>query len=239
VLGHLELDLRNGRAWGPRPGIVVRLLCDSTLVTKLILTGSKLQEGVVSSDWGLRGLLDAIRTNSTLTELHLSNCTHNALDITNENGELLNRMLQCNSTLKTLILSDNRIYKSDEVSKFIAEGLKHNTALERLDLKDCTLDAEAAKHITEALIMNRHLSCLILSDNMCDKGMIYISRNLKTISSLKKLGVCRCGITDKGMEVLADAVTVNASLEVWICATTKSWMPVLLTLLVLFNTIVH
>ena len=215
VLGHLELDLRNGKTWGHRPEKIVKLLGHSTLVTKLILTGSNLQEGVAHSDWGLRGLLDAIRTNSTLTELHLSNCTHNTLDIRDENGELLNHMLQCNSTLKTLILSDNRIYKSDEASKFIAEGLKHNTALEKLDLKDCTLDAEAAKHITEALIMNRHLSCLILSDNMlCDKGIVYISRNLKTISSLKKLGVCRCGITDKGMEVLADALTVNASLEV-------------------------
>ena len=90
--------------------------------------------------------------------MHLSNCTHNELDIRDENGELPSCMLQCNSTLRTLILSDNPIYKSDEASKFIAEGLKHNTALEKLDLKDCTLDAEAAKHITEALIVNRHLT---------------------------------------------------------------------------------
>ena len=94
-------------------------------------------------------------------------------------------MLQCNSTLRTLILSDNHIYKSDEGSKFIAEGLKHNTALEKLGLKDCTLDAEAAKHITEALI---HLTYFLTTCAI--KAWFTLAVTSKQFPASKTLGVC-------------------------------------------------
>jgi len=113
---------------------------------------------------------------------------HGELDIRDENGELLSCMLQCNSTLRTLILSDNPIYKSDEASKFIAQGLKHNTALEKLGLKDCTLDAEAAKHITEALTVNRHLTYFLTTCAI--KAWFTLAVTSKQFPASKTLGVC-------------------------------------------------
>ena len=56
--GRLELDLRNRKTWGKKPEVIVQLLCHSSPVTKLILTGSNLQEGMSVHDMGLCGLLE-------------------------------------------------------------------------------------------------------------------------------------------------------------------------------------
>ena len=92
---------------------------------------------------GLQSIVDAMITNTSLVELHLSNCS---LSVTKENGPTLTQMLQRNKTLRELDLSCN-LDLSDRQASIIINGLKENTTLTTLNLDECKFTDEGIRFI--------------------------------------------------------------------------------------------
>jgi hypothetical protein len=114
-------------------------------------------------------LAEALKVNGTLEKLSLCFCFP---DTDDSAGSLraLAEALTVNRTLKTLILRDNR--SLDGFKGFRAEGLTHlaealkvNQGLTRLDLSCDFIDDEGALTFVEALKVNRTLTNLELSNN--------------------------------------------------------------------------
>ena len=159
---------------------------------------------------GLHVLVEALRTNHSLVELDLRDCS---LGITEECGSLLAEVLLMNKTLRHLDLSRNQNISDAGVS-FIAKGVENNTALNILGLKACAISSEGAKYLSNAIIANRSLQVLKLGENdLTDTGICHLADALKLNHSLRELGIDKCEVTDKGLDALSSALIENASLE--------------------------
>lgn len=115
------------------------------------------------SDDGAEAIFEALRTNTTLTELVLAENTltskslraaaqvltlHNStlrhLDLTctevgNDGARVLAGILMLNTSLRTLTLRDAQI--GDEGATALSKALRHNTTLEMLDLEQNSFTA--------------------------------------------------------------------------------------------------
>ena len=107
---------------------------------------------------GIKAFAKALITNTTLTELNLSDNK-----ISDEGGKALAEALKINTTLTTLIILKNFI--SNEGAKAIAEVLKTNTTLTKIDLGENHIGVEGVDALVNALKRNTTLTTLILYDN--------------------------------------------------------------------------
>ena len=132
ITGHLIMCLNRNEITGEGASYVAEALRSTRTLTILDLWGNPI------GDKGLQYIAEALTTNVSLIELNLSNCS---LRITEENGPTLTEMLQRNKILRKLDLSDNKAI-SDNQASYIIEGLKKNTTLKTLDLRDCSITNE-------------------------------------------------------------------------------------------------
>ena len=147
---HTELQLSD-RGLGPTECLVLAdLLKGSAVLNKIVLSSNSIQ------DQGAIALGEALKSNKTLKELRLANCNIGAAG-----GKAIGEALQMGiAVLTTLNLSSNQIGGYWHGSKVvytpegplaIAEGLRFNAVLKRIDLRNNSMGDEAKEALREAV----------------------------------------------------------------------------------------
>ena len=159
------------------------------------------------SDVGAVTLAQALHPNSTLIWLHMS---HNS--ISDAGAVALAQPLHHNSTLEGLLLSHNSI--SDAGTVALAHALHHNSTLEVLDLSDNSISDAGAVALAQALHHNSTQERLYLSNNsISDAGAKALAQALHHNSTLKGLVLSNNSISDAAAVALALALHHNSTLE--------------------------
>ena len=112
--------------------------------------------------------------------------------------------------LKRLILDENH-HIGNEGAREIALALCHNSSLEMLSMRSCSIGSQGGARFATTLSKNRSLKKLDLRGNVDigDSAVELLARGLKENSSLKKLDLSSCGVGDEGCAGLADALLTN------------------------------
>ncbi|XP_078381717.1 uncharacterized protein LOC144664461 isoform X4 [Oculina patagonica] len=157
-------------------------------------------------DHGAAGLAEALQNNTSLTALHLSG---NNIGVHGAAG--LAEALQNNTSLTVLHLSVNII--GDHGATGLAEALQNNTSLTGLDLSDNNFGDHGDTGLAEALQNNTSLTVLNLySNNIGDHGATGLAEALQNNTSLTVLYLSGNNIGDHGAAGLAEALQNNTSL---------------------------
>ena len=224
-----KLNLRGNVMYKDGVSAIANALQSSTLLYRLTIRGNPI---------GGRGLLllsKALITNSSLVKLDMSHCS---LEISKENGPVLTEMLRKNKTLRDINLAGNSKI-SDLGVFFIAEGLKRNTVLEKLNIPD--VGPEGGKAIAEAvaanpslrlselrifrlqisedsgpsfvdmLHRNKSLKCLHFTQ-ISDVGVSFIAEGLLENSTVERLFLYHCNVTAAGARHLSTMLIKNSSI---------------------------
>ncbi|KAL1511220.1 hypothetical protein AB1Y20_006033 [Prymnesium parvum] len=119
--------------------------------------------------------------------------------------------LKTNTTLTSLLLSDNRI--GAEGAKDVAVALKINTTLTSLHLRGNSIGAEGAREVAAALKANTTLTSLLLSDNAIgDVGAREVAAALEANTTLTTLHLSGNRIGDEAARDLAAMLKTNKTL---------------------------
>ena len=184
--------------------------CDIVLLAEALKKNSTLTELYLYDnaigDQGATGLAEALKVNSTLTvlESHLN-------EIGDQGATSLAEALKRNSSLTKLDLSFNGI--GDQGATGLAEALKVNSTLTELHLSGNVIGDQGATGLAEALKVNSTLTELYLYDNgIGDQGATGLAEALKVNSTLTELSLDGNGIGDQGATGLAEALKVNSTL---------------------------
>ncbi len=115
--------------------------------------------------------------------------------------------------LKRLILDENH-HIGNEGAREIALALCHNSSLEMLSMRSCSIGSKGGARFATTLSKNRSLKKLDLRGNVDigDSAVELLARGLKENSCLKKLDLSSCGVGDEGCAGLADALVTNETL---------------------------
>ncbi|KAG0050177.1 hypothetical protein BGZ83_005043 [Gryganskiella cystojenkinii] len=145
---------------------------------------------------GAQTLAEALKTNSTLTTLNLSNNKIGDIE-----AQALAEALKTNSTLTTLTLLYNQI--RDIGAQALAEALKTNNTLTVLEL------GGNDDGVSTDMMGNRHV---INTIKIGDLGALALAGLLKTNSTLTTLSLLNNEIRDTGAHSLVDALRTNRTL---------------------------
>lgn len=221
MCGHLILTLEHYKSEPCDTGLhakgtalIAEYIRTFATIKELDLSGNEIQNG----EDGLVYLAEALMTNTSLVSLAYSGyCTRDYgywLRIDKQNGPVITQMMCMNQTLRSLSLPFNII---DVV--YIAEGLKHNSTIKILDLKEMITEISelGMKALSKALITNNSLEVLKISLAHSKDYMLYIARIVRHNTCLKQLYLCceprECVcVTNQGMELLSGALEVNTTL---------------------------
>ncbi|CAF0841622.1 unnamed protein product [Brachionus calyciflorus] len=219
----------------------IKPICDA-LVNDSQVTALWLKRNPLKSD-GMIHIGNLMRVNSNIQTLDLLNC-----GLLDKGVEILMENLKENKTLKHLYLSANGItpiglesvrkYWSgcletlflganrvgDDGAKIIADILKNDTTLQRLNLSSCRIGSQGMKYLCESLKDNRSLLNLDigymkasmdlgeLGNFIENEGADYLSELIETNQSLMCLNITHNHITQIGMKRIVEAVKKNESL---------------------------
>jgi Ran GTPase-activating protein (RanGAP) involved in mRNA processing and transport len=102
---------------------------------------------------------------------------------------------------------------NDNGTKKIAEALKINRTITRLDLNNNKISNDGTKVLAEALKINTKLETITLyHNNIGDDGAIAIAEALEQHITLKTIWLNMNKISDKGAKALAEALKTNKTL---------------------------
>ena len=174
---------------------------DLSFVTKLSLSW-----GDIGADIGAESLSQALKVNSSLSNLDLS-----VNFIGDPGAESLSQALKVNSSLTNLDLSCNGF--GDLGAKSLSQALTVNSSLTNLDLRGNSIGHTGAESLSQALTVNFSLTNLDLRGNSIGHtGAESLSQALTVNSSLTNLYLSMNNIGDTGAESFSQALTVNSSL---------------------------
>lgn len=176
------------------------------------------------NDDGLEMIVDALRSNKAVLELHLMNNL-----ITDRGAEFLLRMLQDGSNIRTLALGGNKV--SDALVKEIEQTCVVNTqpvAFRRIaaflrandprgDVLEIFDDNNtfSMSLFKAAVAKSEHLRVLRLAGcHLADGGCGSLAEIIPNRKGLEVLDLSRNGITSHGLRHLVDALARNTSLRV-------------------------
>ena len=146
-----------------------------------------------------------LKNNTTLRRLNLSKC-----GLTTPSIKSLAEALTTNEHFEDLDISDNALCNDD--IQHLAQALRVNKGLKTLYLKSCNLTSQSAESLGKALTTNEHLKVLNISGNpLRDDGIQHIAKALK--DNLTELYLDSCGITNIGLEYLANSIQHNNGLN--------------------------
>ena len=144
IPGYFDINLGWNAIHGNSTCTIAELVSHPTIISKLTLWNNNIQEG----EDGLHCFSRALMTNPSLIKLDLTGCP---IHITVKNGPALANMLQNNTELRSLYFSAASMSMSDEAVLHLAEGLKHSSGLEEVDLFLCDITAKGKQLLSEAL----------------------------------------------------------------------------------------
>ena len=155
---------------------------------------------------GVAKIMTSLQTHPSLITLNLSS---NDIDITGVKA--IATSLPNMVTLKQLILDNNRNIR-DEGIEVLSYSLNHTHHLKILSLKSCSITKVGVAILAKYL---ENLTEIILSGNVAigNEGVELISKALEKTSTIQKLDLSRCGISDEGCYPLAQAMLANTSLS--------------------------
>ena len=171
---------------------------------------SALKLHVVGSQLDFLCLAEAVGTSKSLRALNLRS------SLTKESRLALGKMLQRNTTLKTLRIAD---YHMTEVITDIAEELKHNSVLETVEFEGY-ISSIGLKLLAEIMSYTKQLKTL--SVNVFGNYMlpvcsadstVHLIEALKHNSTLQNFSLHGVTLTVPQLELLANALTINTTIE--------------------------
>jgi uncharacterized protein (DUF924 family)/Ran GTPase-activating protein (RanGAP) involved in mRNA processing and transport len=168
-------------------------------------------------DEGARLVLEALEHNTHLRHLYLGTD-----GLTAESGRLLGRYLAAHDRLESLYVDCNRL--GDEGAAALAEGLRHSRRLRRLSLASNRIGPDGARALADAL--REHPSLVLLNlgwtratnavheegNRLGDAGCEALAELLRHNRVLRVLDVSHNAITQRGLDVLREALTDNVTL---------------------------
>ena len=183
--------------------------CSTKSLTKLTVT-SCLVLDLNSNELGdntFVHIVNSLITNTTFPKISLSQC-----GISEKEGKAIGDALMVNRYLQVLDLHGNPISTG---VVHIAESLKRNRSLLKINLSACGLTEKGAESLAISLKENNSLQTLILSwNNLSDSGASHIADGLRHNNCLKRLDISHGrGLRDCGTKSLASALKLNSSLE--------------------------
>ena len=159
-------------------------------------------------DAGAAGLAEALKSNTTLTVLKIY-----GNDIGEAGAAGLAEALKSNTTLTVLNISGNGI--GDAGAAGLAEALKSNTTLTELDIFHNLIGEAGAAGLAEALKSNTTLTELDVSHNRIGHaGAAGLAEALKSNTTLTVLKIDGNDIGDAGAAGLAEVLKSNTTLTV-------------------------
>lgn len=151
--------------------------------------------------------------NSTLRELYLPNN-----DLKDKDIKLLTSFIRSNSTLFLLDLSNNDIQNqgADHVFNALVNKNVNDRALSVLILWNNNLDDEVSDSLCNFLKHDYKLEVLNLGHNILkDICVLLVEHDLATNTSLLRLGMQKCELTDIGVMAMCRVIKENKTLEVY------------------------
>ncbi|KAM7369582.1 hypothetical protein PAMP_010899 [Pampus punctatissimus] len=163
------------------------------------------------TDEGAKHLADLLQEgNSALTFLDLM-----FNNIQTDGAEALAHSLQGNSSLLSLRLSGNKI--GNKGAMHLASMLQVNDTLQELELADCDQSTQSMMALTIMLKSNKTLRSVDMSRPLLfshqEEWAVHLSEMLVVNSSLVELHLGKMGMTNTGMERLAEGLQLNHSLR--------------------------
>ena len=202
---YIQLDYYTWEHDGPHYLAEILKSSEGNCISGLELAGSQL------THQHFLCLVEAVGTSKSLRALNLPYTS-----LTKECRLTLGKMLQRNTTLKTLSIADNHI---TEVITDIAEELKHDSVLETIQFRG-SISSNTLTLLAEILSYNRHLKTLSVigryqySSDVCSAvGTDYLIEALKLNSTLQDFSLNGVMLTVPQLELLANALTINTTLE--------------------------
>jgi len=194
----LEINLSMNCIYAEGLEYIADFLQKSATIKALNLGKNKLGKKKLGKN-ELSLLMKALTDNSSLTKLDIS---ESYLDFTGVVEVPLRTMLKGNTSLLSLDISHSRISCA-----CIADGLAQNRGLKTLLMKYCKDTAEEMRQISEAIQQSNleELSIGPLEDDC-------IEPLTNALTSLKSLTLRGTKVTDKGLQILGDALQGNNSL---------------------------
>ncbi|KAF9370470.1 hypothetical protein CPB97_002715, partial [Podila verticillata] len=162
--------------------------------------------GTSIGDYGAQAMSEALKTNSTLTSLDL---TGNSI---RDYGALaLSTALKTNSTLATLDIRDNLIWFNGFLA--LAEAVRTNSTMTTLDVRGNLIGDNSAFALSDALRTDSIMVTLDLYHKSIDnKGARALSKAINTNSTLMTLDLGSNSIGDNGVVALSEALKSNINL---------------------------
>ncbi|XP_041669686.1 leucine-rich repeat-containing protein 34 [Cheilinus undulatus] len=213
--------------------VLAKILQGNSTLLSFCLSGNKI------GNKGAMCLASMLQVNKTLKELELADCdlaTQSmiafaivlkrnkslcSLDISRpllfshqeEWAVHFSEMLAVNSSLVELHLG--KIGLTDTGMERLTEGMKLNHSLRYLDLRCNRVTRDGIRHLAKVLKQNPTLEVIDLSSNRIeDEGASYLSEAITQRGcSLKELSVISNNIRTEGLLSLAQAITLNTTLN--------------------------
>jgi len=154
-------------------------------------------------------LASVLRADTIIEVLNLSNN-----DFSTKDAGLLCKAIAVNPTLHELCLGGNGI--GSEGGMAVADLLQKNSVLTVLRLGNCGLDTRAIVAISTTLRTNTSLQQLdisrpLLTSPQMQEAVDHLSRALAVNGSLTHLDLSKCGVRDKGLSMVASALSKAGS----------------------------
>uniref|UniRef100_A0A673CGT3 Leucine rich repeat containing 34 n=1 Tax=Sphaeramia orbicularis TaxID=375764 RepID=A0A673CGT3_9TELE len=136
-------------------------------------------------------------------------------DIETDGAEILSKSLQSNSSLLSLRLSGNKI--GNRGATYLAAVLQVNATLQDLHLDDCDLATQSVIALAIMLKNNRTLRSIDISRpllfSLQEEWVVHWAEMLEVNGGLVELHLGKTGLTNTGMERLAEGLRLNHSLR--------------------------
>ena len=199
VPGCVTLRLNWNHIHGNGTRCIADLICHSTVISKLSLSGNRIKDG-------LYHLSQALRTNTSLVELNLEDC-----DITAKGVKVLSDAL---SDHKHLAILRNNF--GDYGLASLCSNPNTASHLKTLSMPNYGISEKEGKiHVHSLLAPNGSLEELGVEGNaISDTGVPYIAEVLEQNNTLKILILGPNQITDFGLMVLGESLKKNIRLQI-------------------------
>ena len=165
------------------------------------------------SKWA-NGTVQYERNDSVKEYVVYSNQTTHKLPFNDTEAILLIAIAHGNADVKIIEIVNCEI--SANAAIVISDFLKRNETFKNLKLSQSTVSIEAIEHIMKAIQTNTNTSLEMLdisSNNLCDDGVIVISKYLKHNRTIKELNIAGNIITEQGAKIFADLFCCNCKIE--------------------------